>query len=209
MARGKFIVIEGIDGAGTTTQAGLLHSYLTGRGIKAKLTCEPSGGPAGLLIRSILSGKAGNIRGRGFDRRALALLFAADRLDHVKSFVEPALAAGEAVVSDRYVLSSYAYQSIDCDPEWVKVINSLAPEPNLYVFLKIPVKAADARLSGRQAREIFEEASFQERVAARYESATAAIPSDRLLVVDGTLPKNEISLVVRAKVSTMLPSAGG
>jgi dTMP kinase len=210
MKRGKFIVIEGIDGSGTTTQAAMLHASLTERGVRAHLTCEPTNGPVGVLIRSVLSGRISSSGARPFDRRALALLFAADRLDHLAYEVEPHLASGETVISDRYTLSSVAYQSLDCDPAWVRQINRLAPLPDLYVFLRVAAKAADERISrSRSAREIFEELPFQEKVARGYEKAIRSLPKSRLFAIDGALSREEVFAALSLKVSKLLKIAGG
>src|SRR5438105_216358 len=115
MKRGKLIVLEGIDGAGTTTQAARLGLHLAAHQLPVHVTREPSDGPLGLEIRKILRGSHAP-----FDPSALALLFAADRMDHVARVVEPALARGVNVVSDRYQLSSYVYQGRFVDPEFVR-----------------------------------------------------------------------------------------
>jgi dTMP kinase len=106
--RGRFLVLEGLDGAGTTTQARLLADRLRRGGRRAHLTAEPSGGPVGALLRQVLTRRIGGGEGEGFDAGALALLFAADRLDHWSAEIDPRLAGGEDVVSDRYALSSLA-----------------------------------------------------------------------------------------------------
>jgi dTMP kinase len=103
--RGRFLVLEGLDGAGTTTQASRLCAWLSARGRTVHLTSEPSRGPLGTGIRQVLSGRLRGAGGGEFDPGALALLFAADRLDHWESEIRPRLAEGQDVVSDRYVLS--------------------------------------------------------------------------------------------------------
>jgi dTMP kinase len=203
-ARGKFIVLEGIDGSGTTTQAALVAEHLRARGARIHLTREPSDGPVGMLIRAVLSGRLRSAGGAPFDRRSLALLFAADRLDHMTSEVEPRLCAGVTVISDRYVCSSLAYQSQDCPAAWVKELNRLAPVPDLCVFLRVGTRDAGRRLSlSRQARDIFEEGAFQRRVAASYERAIRAVPRGRLLVVDGAMSKEKVFGAIRARLDEL------
>ncbi|MBI5528871.1 MAG: dTMP kinase [Deltaproteobacteria bacterium] len=203
--RGRFIVLEGIDGSGTTTQAALAAEHLRARGVQVHLTREPSDGPVGMLVRAVLSGRLRSAGGPPFDRRSLALLFAADRLDHITSEVGPRLAAGVTVVSDRYVYSSLAYQSQDCPPSWVKELNRLAPAPDLCVFLRLPARAAEKRLrSSRQSRDIFEEIVFQRRVAASYARAVRAVPRGRLLVVDGALPKERVFGAIRTRLDALM-----
>src|SRR6185369_8913434 len=107
--RAIFVVLEGIDGSGTTTQLGRLQAYLERRGRAVHPTREPSTGPVGRLLREILLGQHRLPGGEPADGLAMALLFAADRRDHVRREIEPALGAGRDVVSDRYLLSSLAY----------------------------------------------------------------------------------------------------
>jgi len=190
LAPGRFIVIEGIDGAGTTTQARLLGERLKAAGKRVHVTSEPSGGPIGGAIRQVLSGR---LRGRApngpFDPDALALLFAADRLDHARSEVLPALEAGIDVVSDRYTLSSLAYQALTTgDPRWVGAINARAPAPDVTILLRVVPEVAFARRrSASHSREIFERAAFQRRVAAAYEAAVRVLrrKGERVEILDG------------------------
>src|SRR3990172_733300 len=123
--KGRFLVLEGLDGAGTTTQAQRPPAGMREHGRKVHLTAEPSGGPVGVMVRQVLTRRIAGVPGaRGtaeFDAAALALLFAADRLDHVAVEIAPRLAAGVDVVSDRFTLSSLAYQSLTCrDAPWVE-----------------------------------------------------------------------------------------
>src|SRR4051794_39705484 len=110
---GRFIVLEGIDGAGTTTQTARLVDRLRGDGKTAvKITREPSDGPIGSLVRQVLTGRIVSPGGRAPGWTTMALLFAADRMDHVESEIEPFLLSDGVVVSDRYDASSLAYQSV-------------------------------------------------------------------------------------------------
>lgn len=110
MSTPKFIVLEGIDGSGTTTQLSRVSAALRTLGHRVHETREPTGGRIGKLIREQLSDPS------GVSARCLALLFAADRIDHLDREILPALARGEVVVCDRYVMSSLVYQSLDCNP---------------------------------------------------------------------------------------------
>ena len=166
--RGLFIVVEGIDASGSTTQASRLSAYLRERGSRVVQTHEPSDGPAGMLIRLALNRRLsapawapedGEPAFASLDPLALALLFAADRRDHVATRVEPALAHGIHVVSDRYALSSLAYQGLHADAEWILAINRHAPVPDLTVFLDLPARQADDRIrNSRMQRDAFEQA---------------------------------------------------
>ncbi len=156
--KGRFIVLEGIDGSGKTTQVHRLRENLALHDVPCIETQEPSGGPVGSLIRQILSGR---VRA---DNRVAACLFAADRLDHLLNDTDGILAElqiGVTVVSDRYYFSSYAYHSVDVDMDWVIQTNSLSAgilRPDLTVFLDVPVKTALERIRcGRRHVELYEE----------------------------------------------------
>ena len=123
---GKFIVVEGIDGSGSTTQAKLLCKYLESRGRTCFFTAEPSGGPIGKFIRDLLKQKENKPQ---LFFHILALTFAADRLCHYDLEILPKLKAGVDVISDRYVLSSLVYQGLDVPQGWVKEVNRYARTP--------------------------------------------------------------------------------
>ena len=187
---GALIVIEGIDGSGSTTQSEMLLGWLQRAGLPATLTSEPSKGPIGGALRAHLSRQ---IELSGPEAEALA--FAADRMDHVASEIVPALERGATVVTDRYYLSSLAYQALSCDPAWLRQINRFAIRPDLTVFLSVPVDVGMARFSGRAARERFEENRDElARIAARYEAAIAALAADgeEVEVIDGTRSTGEV-----------------
>jgi dTMP kinase len=190
--RGRFIVLEGLDGAGTTTQARLLGERLRAAGHAVHVTAEPSGGPAGALVRQVLQHRITGGRGGGFDAHALALLFAADRLDHVAAEVTPRLAEGCDVISDRYTLSSLAYQGLTTgDLGWVEAINDRAPAPDLTIFLRVrPGLALGRRQATGTSPELYEVAAFQRRVARSYERSLAALrlAGQRVEVLDGAAP---------------------
>lgn len=207
--RGLLIVLEGIDGAGTTTQAAALRERLAGRADPVVVTAEPSAGPVGRLIRDVLRGRAGGASGAedlamNFDRLALALLFAADRLDHMAREVRPALARGGVVISDRYVLSSLAYQGLDAPREWVAEINRFAPVPDLTVVLDVPVDVALARLGQRAGRDLFETTETLERVATAYREVLAQGGLGPVVVLDGTRPREVVTEGVLRAVEPLL-----
>ena len=177
------IAIEGIDGAGTTTQARRLVDWLVAAGRPAHLTREPSTGPVGQLLRSVLSGGAGAV-----DPAAVALLFAADRVDHLEREIEPARRAGQVVVSDRYLLSSLAYQGLTVPRAWVAEINRRAPLPELTLLVDVPVEvAAERRRLRGGPEELFDALEVQRRVAEAYraEAERARAAGLRVVVVDG------------------------
>ena len=182
----RLIVIEGLDGAGTTTQARLVAEALRGRGHKAHLTREPSDGPVGKLIREMLVGKHA-IEGEKLSQTTFSLLFAADRLDHLQREVEPALARGEIVISDRWYHSSLAYQGTDTERAWISLLNQRARRPDLTVLLRVRAEtAARRRVAAGRAQELFEDIAMQERVAAGYDQVFAAlIDREPVVVIDG------------------------
>ncbi len=206
-ARGLFLVLEGLDGAGTTTQAERLAAWLRRRGRRVHLTAEPSRGPVGALIRQILSGRLSGGPGGGVDQAALALLFAADRLDHVACEVEPRLAAGWDVVSDRYALSSLAYQAVSTGrASWVEALNARAPAPDLTVFLEVrPAVALRRRFAASAERELFEVPGFQRRVALAYRRSIARLRRmrQRVAVVPGEAPVDDVAAAVARAVARL------
>src|SRR5262245_55399277 len=129
--RAPFIVFEGLDGAGTTTQAHRLVDSLNALGHESHFTREPSDGPIGTQIRQALAGRLGLPGGQRLTPDTLALLFAADRVDHLASEIVPLCERGVTVVCDRFMLSSVAYQGQELDPAFVRQINARALPPDL------------------------------------------------------------------------------
>ena len=194
----RFIVFEGIDGAGTTTQTERLKAWLEAQGEKVVTTCEPSEGPFGNMVRNALKRRIvvptpGDAPDADVDPRVVALLFAADRLDHLDSIIRPALAAGWWVISDRYVDSSLAYQSIYMDLAWVRSINAHAPRPATTFFLEVPPAKGMARILARRASlDHFETQQRLQQVDARYREIYETPPAD-LVRLDGTRGVDELA----------------
>ncbi len=196
--RGRFIAIEGIDGSGTTLQTRALADWLEGRGVSVLETREPSRAAIGRLIRERLA-----VRGTALDPAALALLFAADRIDHVMGEVVPALERGTVVLSDRYLLSSLAYQSLDCDAAWVREINARAPPPDLTLVLEVPAEVAFARVQRRAAEggaveERFDALALQQQIAANYRRFREGPGLGLTRVIDGDRPPEVVTAALRA-----------
>jgi dTMP kinase len=144
---GKFVCIEGVDGCGKTTQARLLVKNLKRRGFRAVYTTEPSVGKVGKLIRSFVLAREERV-----PVALEALLFAADRVDHVKSEVEPLLKQGKIVVCDRYVYSSLAYQgAAGLDTDWIDCINRFALKPDVALLLDVPPEVVVSRLKTKKS----------------------------------------------------------
>ncbi len=187
--KGKFIVIEGIDGSGSTT-----HSLLLAERIRKNLavevltTKEPSNGHIGIIIRNVLQGNL------TLNHKSLALLFAADRLDHLEKEVIPSLEQGIWVLSDRYYLSSYAYQSMYVDLDWLFLINNFAIKPDITLFLDIPVDIAFNRIFLERSQiELFENKETLEIVRENYKKVIEKlkIKKENIVVLEGLANNGE------------------
>ncbi|NTU61011.1 MAG: dTMP kinase [Caldiserica bacterium] len=184
---GFLIAIEGIDGTGKSTQANLLVSRLKAKGIDCIQTFEPGDNSIGSSLRSILfSGNA--------DPVTEAYLFCADRAMHVREIVKPALNAGKCVVSDRFVLSSIAYQGYgkDLDPDWIRLINVKAVDgiiPDLTIVLDAPVKTG---LGRAKCDNHFENSPLLEKVREGFLLEEKKHP-DIIKIVDATNDINSIA----------------
>jgi dTMP kinase len=201
---GRLIVLEGLDGAGTTTQARRLVAHLTAQGTKAHLTREPSDGPIGALLRQMLTGHH-EITGQAIGQSTFGLLFAADRLDHIQREVEPQLAAGTTVVSDRWYHSSLAYQGTGADRDWITTLNARARRPELTIFLQVrPEVAAARRVAAGRVQELFEDMRMQEEVAAGYKATISELTAqgERIEVIDGELPVDAVFAAITKLVGT-------
>jgi dTMP kinase len=208
--RGRFVVLEGLDGAGTTTQAALLAEGLRRAGHLVVLTREPSGGPVGALLRQELGGRLRRAGKPSLSNVALALLFAADRLDHLASTVETGLARGAVVVSDRYVLSSFAYQGRELGQRWVEMLNGHARPPDLTLFLEVRPRVAATRRRLRGGRkERFEDARTQAAVARAYKVAIGRhARTQHVHLIDGELGVEAVAVQVQGAVAQMLGRQG-
>ena len=202
MRRGRLIALEGIDGAGTSTQAALLVKALCQSGYPCHLTREPSDGPVGMLIRQILSHRLvvpGPPGPRAPRMETMALLFAADRSDHVEAEIQPNLMQGIHVVCDRYLHSSVAYQTLtspeaeDLALRWVTEINSKSTMADLVLVLDVPAEEAARRRERRGGVEqMYEENALQERLAAFYASLPRRFPEQPIQIIDGSLGIEEV-----------------
>ena len=199
LSKGKLIVFEGIDGAGTTTQIRLAAQFLRQHGFVVHETAEPSTGFIGVTIREILTGA------KKTTSEALALLFAADRLDHVEKEISPHLQEGAIVLSDRYLLSSLAYQSIDNPLEWVATLNAKALRPDLNIYFKISPEKAVARVKARGGpEEIFDAQTKQEKIALAYESVASREDIGPVTNIDAEKNVDEVSVEIISILRTCL-----
>jgi dTMP kinase len=234
-SKGLFIVIEGVDGAGTTTHTALLRKAFHANGTPAIATREPSDGPIGALIRQILKGRVVVPPGRHLDRgrpcgwKTMALLFAADRMDHAEAIVQPGLDEGLVVISDRYDMSSVAYQSItglwdDEDREavrgprdvlgrprprdlgarvdWLRSINKNARRPDLTIVLDVNAdETARRRRRRSDAAEIFDGDALQRALVEFYSCAEKWFPDERIQHIDASRSIEEVAADVFGIVS--------
>lgn len=211
---GLFVVIEGIDGAGTTTQAERWASHLRAKRRLVHVTREPSTGPIGSMIRLILTQRM--ILPSANQAETMALLFAADRLDHVESEIEPLLRDGYVVISDRYDLSSLAYQSTtSAGPDgaamaWIRELNRNARRPDVTVVVDVSPQVAAARRRARGgAAEIFDDADIQARLAATYRKAEDLVPGDRVVHVDGDADVDTVADAMAEALEPYVSSRAG
>ena len=181
--KGAFICIEGLDGCGKTTQAKLLVEKLQ-KSHTAVYTAEPSGGKIGIFIRNrILYGE------KRPPTDVEALLFAADRIEHVENEIKPALAQGQLVISDRYVYSSLAYQgSAGLSLEWIENINAHALTPDLALFIDVNPKTVMQRMKHRKS--LMENLETQQKVRDVYLKFVA---KGELARIDGDKPLPEVA----------------
>jgi dTMP kinase len=208
MSQGFFIVLEGIDGSGTTTQAELLREHLVATGLRVVLTREPTRGPVGRFLRQALGAKLeeeGQPVQLGWD--SMALLFAADRMDHLAREILPELSRGAIVISDRYDLSSVIYQSATC-PEgeraipWLVTLNVKARRPDFTLVLDIDPDAAAVRREERGAEtEIYEQADLQRKLRDLYKRAPDLLPKDPITLLSGEGTREEVASRILAALS--------
>ena len=205
-AGGLWVTFEGGDGAGKTTQATLLEEWLRESGRAVVRTREPGGTEVGVLIRNIVLHHRGDVA-----PRAEALLYAADRAHHVATLVRPALERGDVVIQDRYLDSSVAYQGAGrvLDATEVRDLSLWATEgalPDITALLDLDEASGRARLDADDKpfdRLEAEKDEFHARVRAAFLALAAAEP-ERFLVLDATLPAEELAAVVRERVAAAL-----
>ncbi|MFC8669839.1 dTMP kinase [Streptomyces sp. NPDC057199] len=203
--KGFFIALEGGDGAGKSTQAEALAEWIRAKGHEVVVTREPGATPVGKRLRSILL----DVSSAGLSHRAEALLYAADRAEHVDTVVRPALERGAVVVSDRYIDSSVAYQGAgrDLSPTEIARINRWATDglvPHLTVLLDVPPETARERFTEAPDRLESEPAEFHARVRSGFLTLAAADPG-RYLVVDAGQEPEAVTTVIRHRLDVVLP----
>ncbi|HUQ90059.1 MAG TPA: dTMP kinase [Bryobacteraceae bacterium] len=198
--RGVFLVFEGIDGSGTSTQAALLTANLRAAGRRVLATSEPSHGPVGQLIRSYFSGRLASSFTREAQDKFYGCLFAADRLDHVFNPVDGVLkqlASGVDVVCTRYKFSSLAYNAeTEEERSFVLKANSELPDPDLLVYLNCPFEVALQRMRERITQETYEKDKEKlQKALVNFDDEVGQFEGPKL-VLDASLPANQLALAV-------------
>ncbi len=203
---GVFVCFEGGEGAGKSTQAQQLAAWLTDEGYAVRLTFEPGDTPVGKQLRAIVLDPATG----SLSARTEALLYAADKAEHVDTLVRPALDRGEVVITDRYVDTSLAYQGAGrvLDLAEVTAVQRWATadlRPHLTVVLDVDPTDGLGRFEGRDRIEA-EPLDFHQRARQAFLDFAAADP-DHYLVLDARVPVDEIAAAVRARVEPLLARA--
>lgn len=206
--RGRFIVFEGIDASGKSTQVERLAAHLESGGARVHVTAEPTTGPIGSLIRQSFAGRV------PLDDRAVAALFVADRIDHLtnaRDGVIGILERGIDVVSDRYVLSSLAYQSADVGMDWVRRANAVSTDlltPDLTLYLDLSPASALQRLETRRGiPDRFEALERLEHAHANYDRAIALLgEEERIARIPAEGAPDDIAARVRSAVTEAFPT---
>ncbi len=197
----NFIVFEGIDGAGTSTQ---IKRLVNSEPEKYIATAEPTGGATGKFLRQML---AGDFK---VDEKTNAYLFAADRCEHIfgKGGVKELCESGRIVVSDRYFFSSLAYQSVSCGLELPMLLNSPFPLPEYLFFFDINPEVSLARVNARNGKkEIYENLDAQKKIAALYEKVITMYESDaklreemKIIRIDASKTIDEVKEIISSSL---------
>ncbi len=183
-----FVVLEGLDGAGTTTQKNIITSLLENKGHTVVSTFEPTDSEVGKLIRKVLRNEV------KLPPLSLAMLYAADRENHIngEDGIIENIKNGKIVISDRYFYSSLAYQSLYTDEEKIYALNDF-PHPEYLIFLDVDVDTCLKRINKRgQEKEIFEKESLMRKIRENYLKSFSCIPSSvKFLKIEGDISIEE------------------
>ncbi len=194
---GKFIVLEGIDGSGKTTQIQILSEYMKRKGVSFVLTKNPTTGRIGAILKGYyLKNKTSAL--------ADALLFAADRAEQVEAVIKPALRENKVVISDRYFYSNLVYQSAEgADPGWLEEINKFFPRPEIVFLIDVSSETAIERIKKERGEpEKFEKIKILENLRKKY--LETAKKFKEIVVVDGERKTDEIQEEIIKKINAVL-----
>jgi len=203
--RGRFIVLEGIDGAGKTTQAELLRERLESEGRRVYRTAEPTSMPTGVELRRALGGKIKK------SECEMAVMFVLDRIAHnlhETEGIEAVLSEGTDIICDRYYYSTLAYQGQSTDYRWVKAMNLCCPEirkPDICIYLDLTPEQSLRRITrGRESVEIYENTETLTRVRNAFFKVFDDLgQSDNIAVVDAYRPEDEIAEEIFSLVNSL------
>lgn len=209
MKEGRYVALEGIDGSGTTTQARLAAEWLRGRGVDVVEAHEPTDGAVGRVIRDALSRRMPGREGVELEPELFALLFAADRQDHMSALVVPALRGGRWVISDRCYLSSFAYQSVGCDLGWVQTLNRNVRHADLILLLDLDAHTALDRVRSRalfNELDVFESAAKLAAVRESYRRVAGVLEreGERIVTIDAGGTIQAVADEVRQALAALL-----
>ncbi len=208
LTKGKFIVFEGIDGCGKSTQMKMLGKYLAAQGREVLLTREPTESPFGATLRSCLTGRIRT------DEHTIAAMFAADRLDHIFQEENGLLAKlnrGVTVLCDRYILSSLAYNGGFVREEWVRQLNAPALAalcPDLTLFIDASPEECMRRVLRRGETERYETTEKLTRIRSRYFQLFDSMPEMHVSVVASMENKEDTQAQLRALADALFASGG-
>lgn len=192
-----FIVLEGPDGAGTTTHCALLADALKAKGHEVLLTAEPTDGPIGKFIREQLKQKTIP------SPEALQLLFCADRAWHVETVIKPALKAGKIVICDRYVTSTLLYgEALGINAEWLASLNANFLKPDIELFTLPPLDICLQRMGKREVKDVFEKEEFTKRVHGLY--VRFSKDHKEIITIDTSGERHIVAGEIRSAVETRL-----
>ncbi|MEY4582903.1 MAG: hypothetical protein RL701_7606 [Pseudomonadota bacterium] len=217
MPPGLFIVIEGVDGAGTTTQVAQLAAALRKRGRAVRETREPSIGPIGALLRQCITGRLITPHPdgpRAPSWQTMALLFAADRLDHVDVEISPLLAEGACVISDRYYHSSVAYQALSSGGDmaaaipWIRTLNAHARKPDLTIVLDVSAADSKERRRLRGGVELFDGDELQAKLVDFYTALDQHFSDEVIVHVPGAGSIEQVASAVLSELAARYGKAG-
>lgn len=193
---GRFIVLEGPDGSGTTTHAKLLAESLSAKGENVLLTAEPTDSAIGLFIREQLKKKTIE------SPSALQLLFCADRAWHLEKVIKPALKAGKTIISDRYVVSTLVYgEALGLDPDWLLSVNTPFIEPDTLIFALPPLETCLERIGLRTQLDVFENENFQRKIYALYERSAREDADAVTIDTSGSLEDGAAKILAACSVN--------
>lgn len=194
----RFLVLEGLDGAGTTTQKERLKTELERMGYEVCTTFEPTDGEIGRLIRKVLKGDL------IIPELSLAHLFASDRANHIygKDGIVENVRSNKIVISDRYFYSTLAYQSFSLDMEKIRQINDF-PHPQYLIFIDTDPHTCIERINSRgQEKEIYEKENLLREIRNKYLKAFENLPKEvKLITIDGSLSIEDTTKSIMAKLS--------